>query len=255
MTGRDRMVLMAVIVIVILGAGWMLVVSPERGKAHTLAAQVTSAQATLATAEGELSKARAAQSQYASAYSAIVNLGKAVPASQEVPSLIYQLSSATHEKNVLFSSIASAGGSGTSAASASPAAVAAASAAANSFSAMPFTFVFNGNFFALEGLFRKLTSFTTRTASGALRVNGRLLTIQSVSLSHAATSTGTGGSSSPAASSKLTGNISASAYVLPAGQTLTGASGSAIPAGGAPTAPTTGAASSPTAPATVTVNP
>jgi hypothetical protein len=248
MTGRDRMVLMAVIVVAILGAAWLLVVSPERNQASSLGAQVTSAQAALASAEGELSKARAAQSQYAAAYSSIVTIGKAVPASKEVPALIYQLAQASAQKDVFFSSIASSSGSAGSSSSASTEA-----AAAAGFTAMPFSFVFGGTFFDLEKLLRKLTDFTTRTASGTLKVNGRLLTIQSVNLTPARSETTTSGAHS--AHSELTGNITASAYVLPGGQTATGATGSAAAAGAGAPASTTGATSSPTAPATVTVNP
>ncbi len=242
MTGRDRMVLMAVIVVAILGAGWVLVVSPERNKANSIGAEVATAQASLTTAEGELSKARAAQSQYASAYSSIVNLGKAVPAEQEVPSLILQLASASQQKKVFFSSISSS--SGTTSASA------ATTTAAAGFTAMPFSFVFDGSFFDLEKLMRKLTSFTTRTASGALKVNGRLLTIQGVNLTPSKVEAA--GSSSKA-SSELTGTVTASAYVLPGGQSVTGSS--PVPGASTPTSSTTGASSSPTAPATVSVTP
>jgi hypothetical protein len=242
MTGRDRMVLMAVIVVAILGAGWMLVVAPARNQASSLSTQVTSAQAALATAEGELSKARAAQSQYAAAYSSIVTLGKAVPANKEVPSLIYQLAQATAQKNVFFSSIASSGGAGGATGSAP-------TAAAAGFTAMPFSFVFGGTFFDLEKLLRKLTDFTTRTASGALKVDGRLLTVQSVNLTPARSATGT------STNSELTGNITASAYVLPGGQTVTGPTSPAASSGASSPASTTGATGSPTAPATVTVNP
>ncbi len=247
MTGRDRIVLMAVIVVAVLGAGWMLVVSPERKKANSLGAEVTSAQATLSTAEGELSKARSAQSQYAAAYSSIVSLGKAVPADKEVPSLIFQLSHATQQRNVFFSSI-STGTSGAAGAGAAPAAStpAAASAAAAGFTTMPFSFVFDGSFFDLERLMRKLTNFTTRTASGALKVNGRLLTIQSINLAPVNKSGAT-------PSNELTGTVTASAYVLPGGAT-SGAT-PASPTGASTPASTPGAPSSPTAPATVTVNP
>ena len=244
MTGRDRMVLMAVIVVAILGAGWVLVVSPERNKANSIGAEVTTAQASLTTAEGELSKARAAQSQYAAAYSSIVSLGKAVPASKEVPSLIVQLARASEQKNVFFSSISSTSTTGAASTSATDA------TAAAGFTAMPFSFVFDGSFFDLEKLMRKLTSFTTRTASGALSVNGRLLTIQSVNLTPSHTEAVGSGSK---ASSELTGTVTASAYVLPGGQSVTGSS--PVPGAGTPTSSTTGAASSPTAPATVSVTP
>ncbi len=245
MTGRDRIVLMAVIVVAVLGAGWMLVVSPERKKASSLGAEVTSAQATLSTAEGELSKARAAQSQYAAAYSSIVSLGKAVPTDKEVPSLILQLSRATRQRNVFFSSISTGtgGAAGAAPAASTPAAATAASAG---FTTMPFSFVFDGSFFDLERLMRKLTNFTTRTASGALKVNGRLLTIQSVNLAPV-------NKSGTAPGNELTGTVTASAYVLP-GDATSGAT-PASPTGASTPASTPGAPSSPTAPATVTVNP
>jgi Tfp pilus assembly protein PilO len=248
MTGRDRMVIIAVALVVALGAAWMLVVSPERGHASALNAQVASAKAQLASAEGQVASARTAQSQYAAAYTAVVSLGKAVPPSQEVPSLIYQLTRASDQKNVDFSSIATT----TSSASSTPASASAASQAAAGFTQLPFTFVFEGSFFDLEHLFRQLTGFTTQSASGALRVSGRLLTVQSVKLapSTSGTAQGTG------VGSHLTGTITATAYVLPASQGLTAAASAASPTGATtPASSTTGASSSPTAPAIVRVTP
>jgi hypothetical protein len=100
MTGRDRMVLIVISVVVVLGAAWMLVVSPERQQANKLAGQVAAAQAQVTAAESTVSSARAAQSQYAAAYASLVNIGKAVPPSDEVPALIDQLTQASNEKSV-----------------------------------------------------------------------------------------------------------------------------------------------------------
>jgi hypothetical protein len=258
MTGRDRIVLMVVITLAVLGGAWILLVSPERQKASKLAAQVSAAQAQLASAEGTLANARSAQAQYSAAYSAVVNLGKAVPPSQEVPSLIYQLAQASNTKKVDFTSIisgAGATGSGAGAGSSSGSAAAAAVAAAG-FSQMPFTFVFNGTYFDLEHLFGQLNHFAQRTASGALQVSGRLLTIQSVKLSPLSNSTPGKGPSN-----ELTGTITATAYVLPASAGLTAGATPSSPAGVAgagtttPAATTSGAASSPTAPAVARVTP
>jgi hypothetical protein len=243
MTGRDRMVLMGVAVIALLGAVWLLAVSPKRQEASKLAAQVAETRTQLSSAEGEVKNARAAQEQYSAAYASVVSLGKAVPANQEVPSLIYEISRASNQKHVEFTSItASSSGTGTgpsaSAAAASPA------AAASGFSQMPFTFVFNGNFFALEHLFQQLNRFTVRSAAGGLAVSGRLLTIQSVKLAPATTAEHTGGGSQP-----LSGTITATAYVLPAGQGLTGGASPASP--GATTPASSGTAPSTPAPAAV----
>jgi Tfp pilus assembly protein PilO len=248
MTQRDRIVVMVVSVLVVLAAGWMLAVSPERKKASKLDAQVSAAQAQLATAEGELSSARAAQTQYAAAYSSIVDLGKAVPAEEEVPSLIYELSQATHQQHVEFNSIASVT---EPAAAATGASATATGAAASAFSQMPFTFIFNGSFFSLEHLFNKLTGFTQRGTGGALHVKGRLLTIQSVKLAPAAESS----TVKKGSNSVLSGTITATAYRLPAGQGLTGGASPTSPTGASTPATASSGTSSPTAPAVARVTP
>jgi Type II secretion system (T2SS), protein M len=241
MTGRDRMVAIGIAVVVIVAAGWMLVVSPERKKANELQTQVEKAQTTLSTAQTELSHAQASESQYASAYSSVVSLGKAVPASQEVPSLIYQLAQVTGERHVDFGSIASSATSTSSAA----AATTPASAATAGFTQMPFDFVFSGGFFNLEQLFRQLTDFTTHGSDGNLQVSGRLLTIQSIKLSPEGT-TGT--------TQNLEGTITATAYVLPASQGLTAGATPTSPTGA--TTPAAASTTSPTsAPAVVKVTP
>jgi len=244
MTGRDRIVLIAIAVLAVLGAGWVLVVSPEKKQERKIAAQVAEAQSQLASAEGQLASARQAQQQYQAAYASIVSLGKAVPASEEVPSLIYELEQASNQKNVDFSSIAT----GAAASSTSSATAAAPGVAPTGFTQMPFTFVFNGTFAGLDHLFQQLDDFTQRSASGALQVSGRLLTIQSVKLAPATD----GVTAGKAALEQLTGTITATAYVLPASQGLTGA---ASPAGGASSASGSGSSGSPTTPAIVKANP
>lgn len=238
MKSRDRIFLMVVIVLVVLVGAWIKVVSPEREEASKLSAQVSTAQAQLTAAESKLAAARTAESQYGTAYAAMVSLGKAVPSGQEVPSLIYQLSLASTGKRVQFASIGTAA-AGSSSASAS---------STTSFGALPFTFVFEGSFFDLERLFAQLTSFTTRTASGDLRVSGRLLTIQSVKLAPA----GSSGSGSP--SGELSGTVTASAYTAPASLGLS-AVGTGSPGAAASPAASGAASTSPTAPAIIKVNP
>jgi Tfp pilus assembly protein PilO len=216
-TTRDRLVLIGVIALALLGAVWLLVVSPERSKASKLNSEVSAASAQLASAQGDAASAHAAQQRYSAAYSSVVSLGKAVPASEEVPSLMYQIAQATNEKHVQFNSITTGGGVG---ASSAPSTVAVAAASAG-FTQMPFTFVFGGSFNDLYHLFRQLNTATVRTSSGGLQVSGRLLTLQAVKLEPAGTE----------GSSQLTGTITATAYVLPASQGLT--------AGATPTSPAT----------------
>jgi hypothetical protein len=257
MTARDRMVAIVIAALGVLAAVWLLAVAPERQQAAKLATEVSAAQAQLASAESQVSSAAAARARYETAYASIVRLGKAVPASQEVPSLIYQLAQATNQKNVEFASITTTvpGAAGSSPAASSPAASAsAASASATAgagFTQMPFTFVFNGGFDSLYSLFRQLDGFALHTSSGGLRVSGRLLTIQSVKLAPASESGPTKGNGSE----QLSGTIAATAYVLPAGQTLTGGASPAGPAGATTQTASTGASSSPNPPAVAQVTP
>jgi hypothetical protein len=258
MTARDRMVVIVIAALGVLAAVWLLAVAPERQQAAKLATEVSAAQAQLASAESQVSSAAAARARYETAYASIVRLGKAVPASQEVPSLIYQLAQATNQKNVEFASITTTvpGAAAASPAASSPAASAsAASASATAgagFTQMPFTFVFNGGFDSLYSLFQQLNGFALHTSSGGLRVSGRLLTIQSVKLAPVTESSSSKGGNG---SEQLSGTIAATAYVLPAGQTLTGGASAAGPAGTTTQTASTGASSSPNPPAVAQVTP
>ncbi len=246
MTTRDRMVLIAVVVLVLLAGGWVLVVSPERNKAGAEQAQVQSASQQLETAKSQANSARVAEQRYNAAYSSVVSLGKAVPPAEEVPSLIYQLELASDQRDIEFTSITSGSSSGSSgSSSASASAAAASSATPAAFTPMPFTFVFKGSFGGLAHLLGQIDGFAQRDTAGQLTVSGRLLTIQGADI----TVQNTGGSSS---SSALTATITATAYVLPASQGLTGGATATGPG-----ATTTSAASSaaPTTAAVVKVTP
>ncbi len=252
MTGRDRMVIVAVATALILVMGWFLFVSPERQRAASLNTQVGAANAALATAKSQVQSARAAQAQYQAAYADVVRLGKAVPPSEEVSSLVYQIAQASHQKNVDFASVVS-GAAGTGSAGAGGTAA----TALSGFTPMPFTFIFTGTFSGLHSLLQQLDRSTVVSASGRVVVSGRLLTVQSVKLAPggASGSTSTTGKGKPEV---LTGTITATAYVLPAAQGLTpGATPSAPTGAGQPSLASSSspAASAPTAPATARVTP
>jgi Type II secretion system (T2SS), protein M len=243
MTTRDRLVAMIVAALGVLAAVWLLLVVPERHKASELNAQVSSAQQQLSSAQAEANSASAARTSYADAYASIVRLGEAVPVAAEVPSLIYEIDHAAGNKHVSFESI-TAGTAGAPSPSAASSATASASA---SFSLMPFTFVFDGSFTDLNRLLAQLDGLTTRTTSGDLRVQGRLLAIQGVNLAPVASATGKSG--------KLTGTISADAYVLPTGTQLTGGATPSGPAGTTAQTSTATPSASPSTPAVIAIKP
>src|SRR3989442_11439347 len=122
MTARDRLVVMLIAVLAVLGAAWLTVVSPERKRAGTLQNEVNAATSQLAAAESQLASARSAQARYSAAYASIVRLGKAVPAGREVPSLVYQLAQASQQKRVDLASIAHGSGASSGAGASPPSA-------------------------------------------------------------------------------------------------------------------------------------
>jgi hypothetical protein len=254
MTMRDRLVLMGIAVLAVLGAGWYLAVSPEREKASKVSAEVQSARQRLASAETQASEAHNAQARYSTAYTSLVTLGQAVPASAETPALIYTLEKATHGHNIQFTSItngASGSGSSSNSSSSSSSASSSATSAAQSggLSQQPFTFVFNGSFVDLSTLLGQLEGFTVLTSSGPLQVSGRLLTIDSVTLAPNASETGKPNSN------QLTGTITATAYVLPASVSALGDATTSGPGGAQSSASGGSSSGSAATPAVVKANP
>ena len=246
MTTRDRLMLIGIAALAIIAAGYLMVVSPERQKASKLSGEVQSARQQLQSAETQAAEATSARSRYAASYASLVSLGPAVPASGETPSLVYALASATHNRNVEFQSITAGNGSGSS----SPAS-ASASAAAATFTAEPFTFGFHGSFVDLYKLLDQMEGFTNQTAAGSLQVSGRLLTIDGIQLAP-----GQPGSSASAesANSGLSVTLTATAYVLPPGQTPLGGATPGAPAGATP-ASSGSSSSSPASPAVIKAGP
>jgi len=254
MTARDRLMLVGMVALAILAAGYVMVVSPERQKASKLSGEVQSARQQLQSAETQAAEASRARSRYATAYASLVGLGPAVPASGETPSLVYALASATHNRNVEFQSITAGSGPGGSSSSAASSS-AAAGAVSTTFAQEPFTFDFVGGFVDLYKLLDQMEGFTNQTAAGSLRVSGRLLTIDGVQLSGSEPGSRTAGSASRAgATGGLKITVTATAYVLPPGQTPLAGATAGAPAGATP-ASSGSSSSSPTSAAVIKAGP
>ena len=262
MTGRDRIVVVALATLAVLAAVWLLAVAPEREKAAKLATEVSTAQAQLTSAESQVHSAAAAQAQYQTDYASIVSLGKAVPADQEVPSLIYQLAQATNEKNVEFTSITSGGSGGSS--PSSPASKASAATGASSRERVRHGCECRLLTDAVHLPVQRQLQQPQRPLPAARRLrpaHDRRRCARQRAPDHGperlALARGSSGSASGGSgkSNELSASITATAYVLPAGQSLTGGATPAGPAGTPTQTASTGASSSANAPAVVQVNP
>ena len=239
MTARDRLVIVAVLVAASLAGFWFLGLAPKRKESASLQTQIQAANTRLTVAQQKASQGETAKKRYDKDYADIARLGKAVPKSDALPSLLYQLQGASHNARIDFRSlkVSAAGGQGpapTNTASSTPAAANGASSGTGGassstpstttpapatqaaaatlppgaivgsagFPTMPFTFLFTGSFFDMEKFLHEVHSFV-RFDGKRIDVSGRLLSIDAFSLA-------AGASGFPS----VQANISATAYLL-----------------------------------------
>jgi type II secretory pathway pseudopilin PulG len=255
-TARDRTVLIVVGFVALLGAFWMLALSPKRKEATDLGAQVTAAQERLDLATASAASAEAAKKRYNSDYATVARLGKAVPVEDDVPSLLYQLETTAHNHHIDFRKIALVtSGSAAPAPTGAAAAVASANgttpAASTSavtaalppgatvgtagFPTMPFSFDFNGSFFDMQKFLRSMDALTT-VQGESINVRGRLLTVDGIDLK-----------AGPKGFPDVSATVAVTAYLLPADEGLTAGAtaGTASSGGSAQPASTSSTAGTP----------
>ena len=202
MTQRDRIVLIVVGLVVALAASWFLLVSPKRQEASKLAGDIVTAQAARDQATQEAATADAARQAYAKDYATVAGLGKAVPTTDDTPSLVYQLQAAAKRAGIDFRSLqidtsataASAPATGTAAATAAASSTPSAKAPAPAATAaapvpngggitrIPVTLSFDGKYEAMRRFLSLIRGFASETPT-KLDVSGRFLTIDGISFS------------------------------------------------------------------------
>jgi len=247
-TRRNTILLVAVAAVAAVGAYWMLVLTPKRDEAAALDKQIAAKQATLAVAASEVASYEQARAAYKVNYSTVARLGKAVPADDDVRSLMVQINSAADRSGVDFRTINISGGGGApatgpaatqQAAGTKPPPPGASTVGTAGFSTMPFSFGFKGSFFELGKFFNRLDRFVA-VRNGGLDVTGRLLLLNSITLTP----------DTDKGFPMLSADVNASSYLLPATEGLTAGATADSPTGSGTAAP--GASPEPGAPATTT---
>jgi hypothetical protein len=261
-TARDRIVLSVVASLAIVAGFWFAVLAPKREEAGKVRDELAAARQKLDEARTAAADAAGARRRYAADYATVARLGKAVPVQDDVPSLVFQLQTSAFHHNLDFrvaelkasgapatpatnaaNAVASANGTqpanGAAPATSAAAAILPPGAAvgAAGFPTMPFSFEFDGAFFDMQRFLREINGFTSATQK-RINVRGRLLTVDGFALE-----------ASRKGFPQVKASISATAYLLPSDQGLTGGASPAGPAtdaaGGATastsTAPTTSA--------------
>ncbi|HYH58723.1 MAG TPA: type II secretion system protein GspM [Thermoleophilaceae bacterium] len=93
-SARDKKILMVMAPLTLVLVYWFMLLAPQRQAAADAGKTLEAEQAQLAGAEAQASTVRAAKESFARDYAAVVALGKAIPTSVDMPSLLVQLEQA-----------------------------------------------------------------------------------------------------------------------------------------------------------------
>ena len=102
---RDRKLMFALIPVALLLAYWMLVLGPKRSDATAAKAELATQQQRLDTARANLQTAEGAKENFDASYAQVVKLGKAIPSTVDMPSLLVQLDAAAAGTGIRFTKI------------------------------------------------------------------------------------------------------------------------------------------------------
>lgn len=105
LTARDKKIVIALVPIVVLAAFWFLLLAPKREEASTAATALTEQKDRLEAARAASRAAEGAQQNFEVSYARLVRLGKAIPSSVDMPSLLVQLDAAAAGTGIQFTNI------------------------------------------------------------------------------------------------------------------------------------------------------
>jgi Tfp pilus assembly protein PilO len=106
LTDRDRKILIALVPIVVLVAYWFLLLAPKREEASTAKDELATQQERVETARVAAQTAEGAKEDFDASYATVVRLGKAIPSTVDMPSLLVQLDAAAAGTGIRFTKIA-----------------------------------------------------------------------------------------------------------------------------------------------------
>lgn len=250
MSTRTRRILGVVAIVAVMAGFWLVLLAPKRADISATNDQIVQAEGRRDAALASAAQAGQVKSRHQSDYATVARLGKAVPADDDIASLVYQLESIARDNKIDFRSVRLTG-SPSEAPPAAPAGTAAAgaddkkdgeeadtAAPATTVAApvvvqpppgavvgpaglltVPFTLTFDGDYLKLQRLLKAINGLAKRDKQ-KITVKGRLLTIDGFSLA-----------AGPAGFPKLKATVSATAYIVPdeqssaAGATPPGAAG------------------------------
>ncbi len=105
LTDRDKKIAMLLVPVMLVVGYWFLVLAPKRQEANKLGAQLTEAQDKRDAATAQVDQLEGSKNSYAKDYETVVRLGKAIPATLGMPSLLVQLEDAAKGTHIRFSRV------------------------------------------------------------------------------------------------------------------------------------------------------
>jgi Tfp pilus assembly protein PilO len=163
--GKEVYIITAVVAVVLIVAWYFLLLSPTRTKLSDLDGQVQAQQAALATATQEVARLESYKKTAPQSRAEIVRLGKMLPESEGIPSLIIELTRTADASGVDLNSISRG-----------------ATQPGTPFGLQSVTLAVTGRFFDVEDFLYRLETYVAfRNAS--FRVTGRLLEVKTLTIS------------------------------------------------------------------------
>jgi Tfp pilus assembly protein PilO len=237
MTSKHTLLLGVAAAVVAIAAFYFLALGPKRDEVAKLDADIAAKATELEQARATLSTYEQARGTYKENYATLVRLGKAVPADDDVRSLLVQLEATAERSGVDFQKLEVGGAAAAPAPGEAPAAADGTLAkapgtvdvAGGALSAMPFNLTFNGGYFELQTFLARLERFVT-VQNEHIDATGRLLRLESVKLAPG-----------PSGFPQMRAEIGAASYLVPAPEAVAPAA-TATPAAPAAAVPPTTAA-------------
>jgi Tfp pilus assembly protein PilO len=272
MTKRDRMMVFAVLAVVLVGGFWFLVLAPQRKAASAAEAQLGTATTELEAAKARLTAGREARDAFRRDRTTIIKLGRVVPESDDIPTLLTQLELLAKREKVDFtsysidasgagaSSSASSAASGASGATATPTTTGTRSTdtvaplytpgsveVAGGLARTPIAIKLTGTYFHLEAYLRAVQRFAVLSAKRT-DAKGRLIIVDGFGYTPVGGETKTDANGKPivkkSKSPELNASLSASVYYAPPVTAPSASAGGAATPGAAPAAGATTASTS-----------
>ncbi len=198
--GREIYIIAGVVAVILIVAWYFLLLSPKMSEKSDLQTQIDSQQTALATAQQEVVRLESYKKTAPQSRAEIVRLGKMLPQSEGIPSLIIELTRTADASGVDLTTITRG-----------------ATALGTPYGVQGVTITVIGRFFDVEDFVYRLENYVA-FRNESFRVTGRLIDIASVTIQ-------AGGPTPTGSAPPVTANISLNAYLwaLPAAAPAAGA--------------------------------